>query len=241
MTKLEVLTQAGQRLGDTTTDFLAILAPIFDEVRRELALHDAIRPLRQTATGTFVVNQQNYPTDTLTGMGTGVFPMDVVRLIVPAWGSGFGTWWPWYGNDTLSIGNGILSRLSPEEFVAFRLLWTDSSGNNVANIPRAWTLYPNEQQLQICPVADDDHLDNFEVEFIAPPATLANGDTITDVHLEFIPVLIAGIIKYGAFFKNETNVDVGAATRDWEIGIIRMKTQAQRQRGRAYRSLYRDL
>lgn len=243
MLKSAVLFQVGQRLGDTTTANLAVLSPIFDEVIRELSLHDAIRSVHKTNTFTFVVNQQNYNTSIITGLSASapyVYPIDIVRLLVPAWGAGFGTWWPWAG-DGISVGNGILTRLSPEEFVQYRLLWTDRDGVNVANTPRAWTLYPNEQQLQICPVADSDHLEDFEIEYLSPPTTLADGDDITEIHLEHIPVVLAGCLKYGAVFKNETQVDMAAATRDWEIGIIRMKTHAQRRRGMAYRTEYRDL
>lgn len=228
MTKTQALTQIGQRLGDTSTAFLAVLSPIFDEVLRELALHDAIRALRKTATFTLVADQRDYDTATICGIptdgGVAQYPIDLMRLTVFSWG----------------LGLGELDRVTENEFMRYRLASTDDAGVPVSGRPVRWTLYPNETNLQVDPVASADYAVACEVEYIAPPATLADGDDITELRLEYVPVLLAGCIKYGAVFKNETATDMNAAMNDFAVGIVRMKTQRDRRRGMEYRTDYRD-
>lgn len=228
MTKQEILSAISQRLGDSTSGFEdPILSNIFDQVIAEMASRDCIRSLRKTATFTFTDSVRGYDTQTLTGLTGTDWPMDFVSLIVPSWGPSYG----------------MLLRKSEEEFLQWRLEHTDTDGNPVTSKPRIWCLTPNEQTLQVDPVPGADDVpptDGVEAIYIAPPTVLALGDDLTEIRREFIPVIIAGAVKYGARFQDETLNDVPQATRDFETGMLRMRGQAQRDRGRTYRSTYRD-
>lgn len=225
MTKQDVLTEIGQRLGDTSSGFQGVLAPIFDEVIRELSSHDAIATLRRTHTFNWVTNQRDYNTQFVTGLTGNDYPIDVIRFVVPAWGN----------------QEGFIERVSELEFEGYRLANTDSSGNPVLFRPAMWRIYPNQTNVQFDPVPDV-YSTGFTVEcfFLAPPTTLGLNDPIVEIRLEHIPFIIAGCVKYGLVFQDETIIDRNTAIQDFEMGIIRMKTQNQREKGRGSRTVYRD-
>lgn len=225
MTKTALLTEIGQRLGDTTSGFLTILGNIFDQVLRELAARGAIRSVRQTATFTFTENTQNYSTRTLSGLSSPNYPLDIVQIVVPAWQS-----------------QGYLRRVNDEQFERWRLAYIDESGSPIAGQPQVWRLYPNETQLQVQPVPDGDSTsDSVELEFIAPPTALSGSDAITQVRQEHIPYLVAGCVKYGAPFQDETRMDMRTALLEFEQGIRIMKAEAERKRGMTIQARYRDV
>lgn len=233
MTKQDLLTQIGQRLGDTSAGFNTILSPILDEVIRDLAANDAIGSLRKTHTFNWVANQRDYDTRGITGLnGSTVgapagtdYPIDIIRFVVPAWGN----------------QEGFIERVSELEFEGYRLANTDSSGNPILFRPQMWRVYPNQTNVQFDPVPDA-YSTGFTVEcfFLAPPTTLGVNDNIVEIRLEHMPVIIAGCIKYGLVFQDETIIDRTTAERDFLMGMVRMKTQNNREKGRGSRTRYRD-
>ena len=225
MTKLELITRVGERLGDTSADFLTILGRVFEDVLAELAANDCIKSLRKTATFTFTANTMNYDTRVITGLAAGHYPMDIISLRIPSWQ---------YAAK--------LERFSEADFDNWRSIYTDSVGVAIPGAPKGWRLYPNDQQLQVIPVprAQDVITNGVEILYLKPPAALASGDTITEIRDEHIPALIAGMRKHGLVFQTETLQDLPDAIREFENWKIRMRGEAQRERGRAIRTRYRD-
>lgn len=220
MTKNEILTAAGQRLGDASTTFLQdVLSPIFDQVLAELAANDCLNnSLRRTATYSFVADQRDYSTMTICGLAMD-YPLEITKLLVPTWGAG-----------------GFLRREEEYNFDRWRLTNTDSDGNPVTGQPRIWRLYPNDRTLQVDPVPSADYEDAFEVLYLAPPTALGLSDPIAEIHAEHMPVIIAGMIRYGFVFQDETlGFDAQTAPQFFELGMLRMKARLQRESGRPKR------
>jgi hypothetical protein len=226
VTKDDVVAEVARRLGETSADFQVLLGTIFDRVLDELASHDCIRSLWRTATFSFVANQRTYSTRTISGLASPHYPRDFKRIIVPAWGP----------------VEGYIVRVKEESFVQFRLGSTDTDGANVTGRPRVWCLTPNEQTMAFDPApgADDVLANGVEALFLVPPNALAGTSPIEEVRQEHIPAIIGGMIKHGLVFQEETLVDRPGAIRDYELMIIHMRGEAQRERGRATRMAFRD-
>lgn len=226
MTRNALITLVGARLGDTSSAFDTVLEDYFDRVLEELAANECIRSLRKTNTTQFTASTATYSTRTITGMSSPDFPVDIIHLLVPAWGP----------------LTGRLVRLEEEEFLRKRMGFTNSDGTAIEGQPAYWCLYPNDQQLYIAPTPSASYVvtNQLEVHYIAPPTAIAGGTDITEIRREHIPVLIAGMIAHGANFQDETLPDLKTARQQFEIGMARMKGLAHREHGRGYRTAYRD-
>lgn len=225
MTKTALLTEIGQRLGDTSTTFLTILGSIFDEVLREIAARGGLKQVRQVnSAAIFAADTPSYSTRTITGIASPDWPLDIISLRVPEWQQ-----------------QGMLVRFNDREFELWRHAYTDSSGTNLTDYPRGWRLYPNETQLQVVPVPHSTAATaTVEVLYIQPPTALSGGDSIQELRQEHIPWLLAGCVKYGAVFQDETRADVAQYTAEFEFGLRNMIAEAQRERGRTVQARYRD-
>lgn len=221
MTKDDILTRVGKRLGDTSSDFLSeVLDPIFDDVMAELALKECIRSLHRVATFTFDEGVTDYSTsDKITGSAN-VYPRHVLDLKVPGWG----------------YPGGILNRKRDEDWDIIRM----SRGVTLSGTPEMWRLYPNERQFQIWPAPEaDDCTDDVEALYIAPPTVLTSASELTELHAEHVPGIVAGMVWYGLPFQDETLVDRQSAFAQWEMFIGELRRDAKRENGRPVRIKYR--
>lgn len=227
MTRDALIALVGARLGDTSSAFDTVLEDYFDRVLEELAANECIRSLRKTNTTQFTASTATYSSRTICGMSSPDYPVDIIRLLVPAWGPTAGR----------------LIRLEEEQFLLKRLAFTDSTGAAVTGQPMYWCLYPNDQQLYVTPTPSSSYVvtNQLEVHYIAPPTVIAGGTDITEIRREHIPVLIAGMVAHGANFQDETLPDLKTARQQFEVGMARMKGLNHREHGRGYRTAYRDL
>ena len=227
MTRTQLVGMVAERLGDSSTDFVAdVLDGFFDRVLEEMATNDCLRSLRKVANFSFTAGDDTYSTRTITGLASPDFPVDLIRVMVPAWGS-------WAG---------MLTRLEEDAFLKFRLQYVDSTGALVTGQPAVWTLYPNEQQLYIAPAPAAEYVitNGVEVQYIAPPTAIASGADITEVRREHLSTIIYGMIAHGANFQDETLPDLASARPLFEAGMARMRAQNQKEPMRDHRIRYRD-
>lgn len=227
MTRSELITQVAERLGDTSTSFKDdVLSDFFDRVLEEMATNDCIRSLRKTTTATLTAGDSTYDTRTLTGMSAPDYPVDIIRLLIPALGT-----------------SGMLTRLEEDDFLHHRLSYIDSDGNLISGQPQVWCLYPNEQQLYISPAPSSDYVtsNSLEVHYIAPPTVIASGTEISEIRREHLTTVIYGMIAHGANFQDETLPDLRSARQMFEAAMYRMKVQNNKEPMRDKRVRYRDI
>lgn len=228
MLKSDVLQECGSRLGDTSAGFLGILSKTFDFVVMELAQLDCIQALRKT--GTFVFSSgtassgiANFSTRTIAGLASPLYPSAIHRLFVPAWASPLG----------------LLQRQADDLFESYWL----ANGITYTGRPRIWRVYPNEQQLQVWPVADTDNTAaTCLFEYSAPPTTLADGADVVEIQFVDIPTVLAGLYRHGVKFQDETIRDMQAAESMWGQGVAIMKARRVKAQftGRRVQIRYND-
>lgn len=226
MTKQQILDEVGRRLGDTSSNFVTtVLSPIFDHMLDEMATNDAIQSLRKTATFAFTAGTTSYSTQTITGLTGQIYPLEVRKLLVPRWGT-----------------EGLLERLEEQEFDKWRLHWTKTDGTVQQERPMFWRLYPNYQTLQVLPSprSADATANAVEITYVAPSSVLLDTDNIAEIQRQHLHVVIAGMIKHGLVFQDETLTDAKTAYREFELGMQRMKNQQAREFPREFRTKYRD-
>jgi len=227
MTKTELITEVGQRLGDTGANNLTILGNIFDQVMREIAARGGLKQLRKVHSSAWMTaSTMNYNTQSvITAVASPDYILDIISIRVPAWGD-----------------QGFLDRMRDSLFEKYRHVYTDSTGTLINGQPFGWRLYPNETQLQIIPAPDATAATaTAEILYLAPPTALSGGSNITELRQEHIPWLLAGCVKYGASFQDETRNDIPRYTAEFEVGLRRMVGEATRERGKSTRGIYRDV
>lgn len=205
MTKQEVLDQVGREVQDTSAGFLAILSLAYNWVVLELAQRGVIAPLMKKATFNFTASQSTYSTTTVCGLSAGNYPAEVTRLLVPTWGA-----------------EGKLYRLSDAAFEE-QVLCT---GVTTTGRARWWRLYPNDTTLEVFPIPDTDNSGGsypVTITFRQSPTTLGDNDTITEIRLEDLPTVKAGLAVQGVKFRDETYQDRTEALAKFEQGIVAMR------------------
>jgi hypothetical protein len=229
MLKIDVLTECGRRLGDTSADFLNVLSKAFDFVVLELAQLRAIGTLTRTcplpfASGTANQGVLQLDTGPLCGLAAPLLPAQLNAIRVPGWG------------PTQSL----LQRLPDWQFEE---LWLTHGAAHVGR-PQLWRTYPSIARLEVWPVPDSANLSASGVlEFVAPPATLADTDPIAEVELTDIPTLLAGLYRHGVKFTDETIRDIAVAENMWGVGVAAMKTRLTLRElsGRPIQIRYQDI
>jgi hypothetical protein len=218
MTKQDVLDQVGREVQDTSPGFLAILASGFDWVVLELAQRGAIEQLIRTATFQFAPTVASYSTRTCTGLAAPYYPSEIRRLTVAGWGA-----------------EGRLRKLTEDQFDRYVLGWGSQTGR-----PFAWRLYPNSSTIEVYPIPDADNSGAnglVTVEFRSPPVMLTPTENISEILVEDVPTLKAGLYMQGVKFRDETYQDRQEALARFEQGIAAMKLRQwnMRYRGRDLR------
>lgn len=227
MTRTQLVTLVANRLGDASSAFTTILDTYFDRVLEEMAAMEAIKSLHKVNTTQFTASTSTYSTRTLTGLSSPDFPVDIKRLVVPAWGP----------------ISGILTRLNEDQFLEKRLSHINSDGTYQEGQPQYWCLSPNEQQLYVTPRPSSDYVtsNQLEVYYISPPTAIGSGTDITEVRREHLMTIIYGMIAHGASFQDETLPDQREARALFDRAMLQMKGLVNRDHGRDHRIQYRDL
>lgn len=187
-TRLQIVTEAARRLGDTTAAFLADVDSAFDFVLGDLGANDALGDLVASRSAAwFVASQRAYSTATITNLSALTppqYPSDIVSVHVRAWGIG-----------------GALLRLRDDLFDRAR----GADGETAEGRPRYWRLFPNQRTLELHPIPDAAAAaETVEVVFIKPPAAIASGDELTEIRLEDVETVVFGLMARMASFKEET-------------------------------------
>lgn len=202
MTRTEIVTEAGRRLGDTSAGFLAELDKYFDFVLGDLAAAEAIGSLRRLANMT-VTTGRFYQTDSALGLSANVFPYEILSLRVWNWGP-----------------SGLIPRAgSDEEFERER---AQSNGTETGRF-RMWRLYPNNRVIEVYPAGSANEVgETVEVLYIAPPSIITGSAEITEVQFEDLETIVYGLQARGAQAKDETAPDIQVVTALYEVGKRRM-------------------
>jgi hypothetical protein len=185
MTKTEVATEAGRRLGDTSAEFLVDVVACFDFVLRDLHQHDCIGDFVKSYAGAgamLVADQRAYSTQTICGLTAPHFPDDILDLKI--WSYGF---------------EQPRRAATDPEFTSFRI----SQGEDTRGKPQLWRFWPNKQQIQVQPPADAAAVAQMELTFIAPIASYAGNDQIADLRDQDLETVVQGIIWRMADFKED--------------------------------------
>lgn len=202
MTRDELIDFAGLRLGDNSTAFKAILDPFFDDIMRDLATNELLDALKQTNTFDTVLDQEDYSTQTMTGLSED--PIKIFKIRVPTWG----------------VSGNIRQAESEQQYVLRRQAMTDSRGRFLI-----WRIYPNMGQIQFWPPVDADNagVGIGEIHFLAKPTAIAGGTTITEVPTEDLDTLTWGVVARGAPFRDDSLITVDHALSQYEAGKKRIQ------------------
>jgi hypothetical protein len=226
MTKDQLVTRIGHRLGSTTTNFLTLVSECLDQVLQELAARGAVKQHRQTRSSAWMtLDTVSYSTRTICNVSTPDWPLDIESIFVPAWQAA-----------------GWLVNVSDLEFERWQAAATTSSGANVTGYPRVWRMYPNESQVQIMPAPHAEAAAATVVTtYLKPLTALSGSDAIEQIRQEHFEYVVAGVLAKGATFQDETRTDLVKAARDYELGIRKMIAEANRRRGRLIQPVYHDV
>lgn len=202
MTKAELLTEAGRRLGDTSANFLTdILDPAFDYVLRDLAQAEAIGTLRRSQL--FHVEQDVREYDVLHCTQMTLLPARVLGLTVYGWGT-----------------RGAITRADPPDEVTWLRL---RLGEEARGPWQRWRLWPNGRTLEVCPPAGaDDAGVECEILFDAQPRALADSEEIPDILEADLETLVYGLQMRLATFGEDTAGDFATAGALYVAGRDRM-------------------
>ena len=205
MTRREIITEVGNRLGDTSDEFvLKVVNPSFDFVLLDLAQRECIGPLRRRAVFAAIAEQRDYETREICRLEPPHYPHDVEKLVVYGWG----------------LPDGRVPRAqSDREFEEMRLL----QGDGMRGHWQLWRLFPNNRRLEITPptsVVDDGVA--VEITFTIAPRLLGLDEDLIDLHLEDIPTVIQGLRAVAALFAEQTQSDQATALPLYEVAARRM-------------------
>lgn len=202
MTRLEIVTAAGRRLGDTSSAFLTILDGFFDDVLRDLAQAECISEWMQENDFDLVEAQEDYSTLVITQLAGNVSPVKILRIWIPGAGG---------------AGAPPLFRQadSDYEYEALRAGSSDAQGT-----PRLWRIWPNWTTVQLWPPVDAGNagVNLGKVQFLSHPTAIASGAELTEVPTEDFETVVLGIVARGAPFRDETMGDVDQALQLYERG-----------------------
>lgn len=210
-TRAQIVTAAATRLGDTSAAFLAVLDPFFDDVLLDLAQAEAISDLREEASFTIVANQESYSTQAICGLAANVYPLRVLKVTVPSWG-------------TAGAAPYFRQAENAAEYDRLRQGMPDLRGTAAL-----WRLYPNRRQLQLWPPASSEQSGAGlgRVLFTRAPAVLAGNGELVDVGAEDHETVKWGIIARGATFRDETMAEADHALTMYERGKQAMWARLQ--------------
>ena len=209
MTKGEIITLAARKLGDTSAAFIAdVVSPFLELVLLELASNESIEQVRKSVDFEVVSGQRGYSTREITGQ-VAHSPMAIEQIMVYAWG-------PTHAR---------VPRLDWEQFQALRV----DGGETQTGMWQAWRLFPNSDNLEVYPPAgaaeavdDNDNTVLAQVVYVASPRSYLDTQELPDIHAEDIPAIVAGMVKHGAPFGDETMVDAQMIFQQWEMEKARM-------------------
>lgn len=190
MTKAEILNLAGLRLGDNSAAFVdTILAPLFTLVLLDLASAECIELVKRTAEFEVIEDKRGYSLQEITGQ-TPHPVMRALQLRVYEWGSAQPKFWPDQRFEELRLGQ----------------------GETATGKWQAWRVFPNSRNLEVTPPAGEDDAVNettglpvmAQLTYIANPRSYGLDVDLTDLHAEDIPCVVAGLVKFGAPFGDQT-------------------------------------
>lgn len=212
MTRNQIVTEAARRLGDTATDFVAVLDNLFSFVLGKMAQAGAVTALNAEVTFLLTVNTRDYNTRTAAGMAAPDFPYDVLRLRVRAWGE----------------PDGVLERRAADALDAQRQL----DGDAARGRPKMWALDPDETNIRMHPPASATEAGAVvDMKFLNKPTIVASATEIDEIRAEDLDVIVAGIMLFGADFLEETRAEEVArgqkAQAQWETGLAIMAARAR--------------
>lgn len=205
MTKLEIITLAARSLGDTSTAFINdAVRPFFELVLLDLANYQCIEPLRRSFDFHVIADKRGYSVKEITKQ-TPHPVMKAERVLVYEWGA---------SNQPCLTPDSRFEEIRLREGEAARGKW------------KAWRLFPNSDNLEVTPPAGSD--DAFDADTGLPvvaqltailhPRAYGDNDDVTEIFAEDIPVVVAGLVKMGAAFGDETLVTATADMLNYEQG-----------------------
>lgn len=202
MTKAEILNLAGLRLGDNSTAFVdTVLSPLFTLVLLDLASAECIELVKRTAEFEVVAGKRGYSLQEITGQTPHPI-MRALQLRVYEWSS-------------------MQPEFRPDQtFEEIRM----SQGEAATGKWRAWRVFPNSRNLEVTPPAGADDAVNAttglpvmaQLTYIANPRSYGDDVDLTDLHAEDIPCIVAGLLKYGAPFGDQTMETLPSDMVEWE-------------------------
>lgn len=196
MTREEIISHAGSRLGDQSAGFLTVLDGLFNFVLGDLAASEVIGALRQVKTVTIVEDQIPYTMATI--IGTAGATGRLVSLTVWAWGT-----------------NGQIPRLDDGTFADYRL----STGEDYRGEWRGWRPYPTEQTIQVWPPADAEaSTATAEALVEVPPTVIASGDDIAEIEFNDLETIVYGLQCRGAGYAEDSAADFKKFYPLYELG-----------------------
>lgn len=199
MTKLEIITEAGRRLGDTSTEYLSILSNIFNFVLIDLSAGELIDALHKQATFAITEDARTYNTRTITALSAPFYPLRILALDVPSWG---------YLSHVKQAENVL-------EFERFKGVY----GEDYRDRFRMWRTYPNRETLEVWPPASAEAATaTATVTYITPVETLDDGDDIEQLFHEDLETVVWGLVARGCPFKEDTGFDLASAYTLYEKG-----------------------
>lgn len=206
MIRSDIVLQAATRLGDTSTDFLGVVDSMFDFVLRDLAQAEAIDRLVNANDFDLLAGQEVYSTNTICQLVPGAYPVRILRIWIPQFGStGVAPWFRQAENDL--------------EYEQLRADTGDSEGQ-----PQLWRVSPNGNDVEMWPPvsAAGAGANLGMVRYQAPPSVYASGDDVEELPDEDLETVIWGLIARAATFRDETMADVDSALQLYERGKSRM-------------------
>lgn len=233
MLKSDILAECSRRLGDEDPTFISTkLSPAFDYVMLELHQANALSTLRQETPFQFTS-----PACSIVA-ATNVMIIDTVAVLgkmpdrisddwfVPEWQSPFA----------------FIKRVSDREFKEHIVLGGSTVGS--VNKPRVWRVFPTLARVQTYPAPSPDVATaTCYMEWEAAPTfPLADSATITEVLMSDMPTLLAGLVRHGCGYRDETLNDRNLIEAQWQqgVGLMRQRKVEQIQTGRVKQIKYSD-
>jgi hypothetical protein len=186
----------------------------------DLASAECIEPLRRSFEFPVISGKRGYSVREITKQTPHPI-MRAERLTIYAWGTILGK--PAFLPDA--------------RFEDLRL----SQGEDAEGKWLGWRMFPNSDNLEVTPPAGDD--DAFDEDTDAPimaqlvaivhPRAYQDDDDLTEIHAEDIPCVVAGLVKWGAPFGDETLQTMPDSMVDYEQ--LKREVWGRRHNGRTGR------
>lgn len=191
-TRTALVTEAGRRLGDQSTQFLLDVDASFPFVLDDMAAREAISELRKVANFNIVAGQENYDTAVITGQTAPDYPLFLEKLYIPSWGM-----------------SGYPEYLGDHEYDRYKAGSFNTVPPQIASAWQVWRLYPNESQIQVWPPADADHsgVALAQVTYVATPTVNTAGQETAQIRRIFQEAVVFGLMARSAEHKEETQGD----------------------------------